>query len=141
MLTLDNSFETARTLEDLITTQTVLNFTNIDYIIPHGMLSSLFSHSFLTILLSLAGGAFPAAADRMMKSAPATYDATLETLQTRYDLLLLFPCSLPEEVSCLSGFLRFWWDSAGPTYYHQVAGLLAYGIPKTRLLFGTVSTI
>ncbi|KIK64742.1 hypothetical protein GYMLUDRAFT_160528, partial [Collybiopsis luxurians FD-317 M1] len=90
-------FETARTLEDLIMTQTILNFTNIDYIIPH------------------VGGAFPAAADRMMKRLPdAIYNATLETLQS-----------------------RFWWDSAGPTYFHQVAGLLGYGIPKTRLLFGT----
>lgn len=32
---------------------------------------------------------------------------------------------------------RFYWDSAGPTYFHQVAGLLAYGVPTTRLLFGT----
>ncbi|KAG6888369.1 hypothetical protein C0992_008671 [Termitomyces sp. T32_za158] len=33
----------------------------------------------------------------------------------------------------------FWWDSAGPTYYHQVAGLLGYGIPASQLLFGTDS--
>lgn len=33
--------------------------------------------------------------------------------------------------------MRFYWDSAGPTYFHQVAGLLAYGVPTTRLLFGT----
>jgi predicted TIM-barrel fold metal-dependent hydrolase len=32
---------------------------------------------------------------------------------------------------------RFFWDSAGPTYFHQVAGLLAYDIPTTNLLFGT----
>lgn len=32
---------------------------------------------------------------------------------------------------------RCWWDSAGPTYYHQVAGLLGYDIPKSQLLFGT----
>ena len=38
-------------------------------------------------------------------------------------------------------FYSFWWDSAGPTYYHQVAGLLGYGIPKSQLLFGTVSFI
>ncbi|KAF5362828.1 hypothetical protein D9757_012176 [Collybiopsis confluens] len=91
-------FETARTLQDLIVTQTILNFTNIDYIIPH------------------VGGAFPATADRTLKAllSESTYNATLETLRT-----------------------RFWWDSAGPTYYHQVAGLLGYGIPKTQLLFGT----
>ena len=33
----------------------------------------------------------------------------------------------------------FWWDSAGPTYYHQVAGLLGIGVPKSQFLFGTVS--
>ncbi|QSZ32323.1 hypothetical protein DSL72_001897 [Monilinia vaccinii-corymbosi] len=32
---------------------------------------------------------------------------------------------------------RFWWDSAGPTYPHQVRGLLAYEVPKSRLTFGT----
>jgi predicted TIM-barrel fold metal-dependent hydrolase len=89
-------FETARMLEDLAVTQTILNFTNIDYIIPH------------------VGGAFPSVADRLLKSFPALYAPTMAALQT-----------------------RFYWDSAGPTYFHQVAGLLAYGIPATRLLFGT----
>ncbi|KAG5736056.1 2-amino-3-carboxymuconate-6-semialdehyde decarboxylase [Termitomyces sp. T112] len=89
-------FETARTLEDLTLTRTIHNFTNIDYIIPH------------------VGGAFPATIDRILKSAPAIYDASFQIFST-----------------------RFWWDSAGPTYYHQVAGLLGYGIPASQLLFGT----
>jgi 6-methylsalicylate decarboxylase len=89
-------FETARTLADLAVTQTILNFTNINYIIPH------------------VGGAFPSVADRLLKSYPAIYNATMSALQT-----------------------RFYWDSAGPTYFHQVGGLLAYGVPATRLLFGT----
>jgi predicted TIM-barrel fold metal-dependent hydrolase len=89
-------FETARMLADLAVTQTILNFTNINYIIPH------------------VGGAFPSVADRLLKSYPALYGPTMAALQT-----------------------RFYWDSAGPTYFHQVAGLLAYGIPGTRLLFGT----
>jgi predicted TIM-barrel fold metal-dependent hydrolase len=89
-------FETARMLGDLAVTQTILNFTNINYIIPH------------------VGGAFPSVADRLLKSYPAIYAPTMAALQT-----------------------RFYWDSAGPTYFHQVAGLLAYGIPITRLLFGT----
>ncbi|KAJ2933700.1 hypothetical protein H1R20_g3361, partial [Candolleomyces eurysporus] len=89
-------FETARTLMDLTLTQTIHNFTNIHYVIPH------------------VGGAFPAAIDRILKSAPAIYDSSLQIYST-----------------------RFWWDSAGPTYYHQVAGLLGYGIPKSQLLFGT----
>ena len=33
---------------------------------------------------------------------------------------------------------RFWWDSASPTYFHQIGGLLAYDIPKGNLLYGTV---
>jgi predicted TIM-barrel fold metal-dependent hydrolase len=89
-------FETARVLQDLAITQTILNFTNINYIIPH------------------VGGAFPSVADRLLKSFPAIYDRTLAALQT-----------------------RFYWDSAGPTYFHQVGGLLAYDIPATKLLFGT----
>ncbi|KAI9689633.1 MAG: hypothetical protein M1820_010131 [Bogoriella megaspora] len=32
---------------------------------------------------------------------------------------------------------RIWWESAGTTYLDQVQGLLAYGVPKTQLLFGT----
>ncbi|KAH5589132.1 hypothetical protein HBI45_222700 [Parastagonospora nodorum] len=89
-------FETARVLEDLAVTQTILNFTNINYIIPH------------------VGGAWPSVADRLLKSFPGIYDRTLAALQT-----------------------RFYWDSAGPTYFHQVAGLIAYGIPATQLMFGT----
>ncbi|KAG6814703.1 hypothetical protein H0H93_012550 [Arthromyces matolae] len=91
-------FETARTLEDLTFTQTIHNFTNIDYIIPH------------------VGGAFPSTIDRMLKSdpSPTLYNSSLTIYQT-----------------------RFWFDSAGPTYYHQISGLLAYGIPSTQLLFGT----
>ncbi|RMZ71971.1 2-amino-3-carboxymuconate-6-semialdehyde decarboxylase [Pyrenophora seminiperda CCB06] len=89
-------FETARMLADLAVTQTLLNFTNLNYILPH------------------VGGAFPSVADRLLKSYPALYERTLRVLQT-----------------------RFYWDSAGPTYFHQVAGLLAYGIPTENLLFGT----
>lgn len=89
-------FETARTLMDLSLTQTIHNFTSINYIIPH------------------VGGAFPAAIDRILKSAPTIYDSSLKIYQT-----------------------RFWWDSAGPTYYHQVSGLLGYEVPKTQLVFGT----
>ncbi|KXN86696.1 2-amino-3-carboxymuconate-6-semialdehyde decarboxylase [Leucoagaricus sp. SymC.cos] len=89
-------FETARTLVDLTLTQTIHNYTSIDYIIPH------------------VGGAFPAAIDRILKSTPAIYDSSMKIYQT-----------------------RFWWDSAGPTYYHQVSGLLGYNISESQLLFGT----
>jgi predicted TIM-barrel fold metal-dependent hydrolase len=89
-------FETARMLEDLAVTQTILNFTNINYIIPH------------------VGGAWPSVADRLLKSFPTIYDRTMAALQK-----------------------RVYWDSAGPTYFHQVAGLLAYGVPSTQLMFGT----
>ncbi|KAI9855708.1 MAG: hypothetical protein M1813_009670 [Trichoglossum hirsutum] len=34
---------------------------------------------------------------------------------------------------------RFWYDSAGPIYPRQIRGLLAYGVPTTQLVFGTVS--
>ncbi|KAI2485869.1 amidohydrolase 2 [Pyrenophora tritici-repentis] len=89
-------FETARTLQDLAVTQIILNFTSINYIIPH------------------VGGAFPSVADRLLKSYPVIYDRTMAAMQT-----------------------RFFWDSAGPTYFHQVGALLAYDIPTTQLFFGT----
>jgi hypothetical protein len=87
-------------VQDLALTQTMHNFTHIQYILPH------------------SGGSAPSVMDRFLKSFPATYDATMRVFQE-----------------------RFWWDSAGPTYFHQVQGLLAYGIPKSRLLFGTVSLL
>jgi len=89
-------FETARTLEDLTLTQTLQQFTNINYVIPH------------------LGGAFPAVIDRMLKSVPTIYDSSMQIYST-----------------------RIWWDSAGPTYYHQISGLLGYGIPKSQLVFGS----
>jgi hypothetical protein len=58
-------FETARTLQDLTISQTIHNFTNVNYIIPH------------------VGGAFPAILDRFLKSLPQLYDASLKILQTR----------------------------------------------------------
>ncbi|GLB34528.1 putative amidohydrolase [Lyophyllum shimeji] len=94
--TIEFYFETARTLMDLTLTQTIHNFTNIHYVIPH------------------VGGAYPAVIDRVLKTVPALYDSSLNIYNT-----------------------RFWWDSAGPTYFHQVSGLLGYGLPKTQLLFGT----
>ena len=89
-------FETARVLSDLAVTQTLLNFTNLNYIVPH------------------VGGAFPSVADRLLKSYPAIYTKTMEVLRT-----------------------RVYWDSAGPTYEHQVAGLRAYDVPAKQLFFGT----
>jgi predicted TIM-barrel fold metal-dependent hydrolase len=89
-------FETARVLSDLAITQTLLNFTNLNYIIPH------------------VGGAFPSVADRLLKSYPAAYNGTMEVFRT-----------------------RVFWDSAGPTFEHQVGGLLAYDILAKQLLFGT----
>jgi len=89
-------FETARTIADLTLTQTIHNYTNIHYVIPH------------------AGGAFPSAVDRLLKSFPAIYASSLQIYSS-----------------------RFWWDSAGPTYFHQISGLLGYNIPKSQLLFGT----
>lgn len=39
----------------------------------------------------------------------------------------------------LSCSARVWYDSAGPTYFAQVKGLLGYGVPTSQLVFGTVS--
>ncbi|KAF5369173.1 hypothetical protein D9615_009958 [Tricholomella constricta] len=73
-------------------------------------------HDFTNIhyVIPHVGGAFPATIDRVLKTVPAIYDSSLNIYKT-----------------------RFWWDSAGPTYLHQVSGLLGFGIPKSQLLFGT----
>ncbi|KAK6428535.1 hypothetical protein LTR95_015319 [Oleoguttula sp. CCFEE 5521] len=89
-------FETARTIVDLTISQTILNYTKLNFVIPH------------------VGGAFPAVEDRFIKSYPAVEVRAKEVYRT-----------------------RFWWDSAGPTYFAQVKGLLAYGVPTGQLLFGT----
>ncbi|KAJ2912721.1 hypothetical protein MD484_g7700, partial [Candolleomyces efflorescens] len=89
--------ETARTFMDLTVKQTIHNFTNTHFILPH------------------AGGAFPVMIDHVLKTVyPNLYQASLDIYRT-----------------------RFWWDSASPTYYHQIDGLLAYDIPKGNLLYGT----
>nr|OQO27029.1 hypothetical protein B0A51_04029 [Rachicladosporium sp. CCFEE 5018] len=89
-------FEAARTIVDLTITQTILNYTKLNFVIPH------------------VGGAFPAVEDRFIKSYPALEARAKEVYRT-----------------------RFWWDSAGPTYFAQVKGLLGYGVPTGQLLFGT----
>ena len=101
---------------DLTVTQTIHNFTNINYVIPH------------------AGGSFPSVIDRFIKSYPAIDASSKAIYKTRF----VFPL-IVFNVLFLNGFFRFWWDSAGPTYFAQVKGLLGYDIPTSQLLFGTVS--
>ena len=77
--------------------------------------------------------------DRILKSYPTIYNSSFNIYSTRYVNILIplsgcqvVPCSLDRQP-----LPSFWWDSAGPTYAHQVAGLLGYNIPKTQLLYGT----
>ena len=35
---------------------------------------------------------------------------------------------------------RVWYDAAGSTFPRQVQGLLAYGVPTSQLLYGSVSS-
>lgn len=52
---------------------------------------------------------------------------------------------LPKSTTRAAAFLtlicsaRVWYDSAGPTYFAQVKGLLGYGVPTSQLVFGSVS--
>lgn len=113
-------FETARTVMDLALTQTFQNFTSLKYIIPH------------------CGGAYPSIEDRSLSTNSQLKNRTQEIYNSRY-----VPVITPSTHYCLysadmlSG--RFWYDSAGPTFPHQVQGLLAYGVPRTQLLYGSVS--
>ncbi|RDW75022.1 hypothetical protein BP6252_06164 [Coleophoma cylindrospora] len=59
-------FETARTIVDLTVSQTILNFTEIQFLIPQ------------------AGGAFPAVEDRFLKSAPALEGPSKQVYSSRF---------------------------------------------------------
>ncbi|KAK3400897.1 hypothetical protein B0T20DRAFT_154772 [Sordaria brevicollis] len=60
------------------------------------------------------GGAFPAIEDRFVKKNPALEKLAKQALNS-----------------------RVWYDSAGPTYFAQVKGLLGYGVPTSQLVFGS----
>lgn len=61
------------------------------------------------------GGAFPAIEDRFVKKSTALEKLAKQALNS-----------------------RVWYDSAGPTYFAQVKGLLGYGVPSSQLVFGSV---
>ncbi|KAK3334323.1 hypothetical protein B0H65DRAFT_79809 [Neurospora tetraspora] len=60
------------------------------------------------------GGAFPAIEDRFLKRSGALEKLAKQALNS-----------------------RVWYDSAGPTYFAQVKGLLGYGVPTSQLVFGS----
>ncbi|KAF9486182.1 hypothetical protein BDN70DRAFT_926886 [Pholiota conissans] len=62
----------------------------------------------INFVIPHVGGAYPSTVDRILKSYPTIYDSSFQIYNT-----------------------RFWWDSAGPTFAHQVSGLLGMGVPKT----------
>ncbi|KAM7201055.1 hypothetical protein V8F20_005064 [Naviculisporaceae sp. PSN 640] len=65
--------------------------------------------------ISHVGGSFPSVEDRFLRSRdPVQAAAAKEAYKT-----------------------QLWYDSAGPTYFAQVKGLLGYDIPKSQLVFGT----
>ncbi|KAK1778745.1 hypothetical protein QBC45DRAFT_327634 [Copromyces sp. CBS 386.78] len=64
--------------------------------------------------ISHVGGAFPAIEDRFLKRSPALEKLAKQALNS-----------------------RVWYDSAGPTYFAQVKGLLGYGVPSSQLVFGS----
>ncbi|KAF9078519.1 hypothetical protein BDP27DRAFT_1281174 [Rhodocollybia butyracea] len=62
-----------------------------------------------------AGGAYPTIIDRILfGSFPALVNDTYDIMKT-----------------------RLWYDTAGPTFLHQVGGLLAYDVSDSQILFGT----
>lgn len=86
---------------DLLVSNTLQNYTNIRYQLPH------------------TGGSFPSILDRFLVTFPALLPQTSQI----YALLAQ----------------RIWYDTAGPTFPHQVQGLLAYGVGKEQLVYGSVS--
>ena len=77
--------------------------------------STLSAFSKLNFIVPHAGGSFPSIISRMLsRLSPAAFAAQLEVFKQ-----------------------RVWWDTAGPTFPHQVKGLLAYGIGTDKLVLGT----
>ena len=65
--------------------------------------------------ISHVGGAFPSVQDRFLRTQPVEFQESVRTALTE----------------------RVWYDSAGPTYFSQVKGLLAYNVSESQLVFGT----
>ncbi|KAE9387521.1 hypothetical protein BT96DRAFT_960367 [Gymnopus androsaceus JB14] len=62
-----------------------------------------------------AGAAYPTILDRVLYgSFPALVNDTYDIMKT-----------------------RLWYDTAGPTFHHQIGGLLAYDVDDSQILFGT----
>jgi 6-methylsalicylate decarboxylase len=81
------SMETARTFMDLTVSQTLHNFTNTYFVLPHGVCLRIRWHLVLLILslpFFTVGGAFPAMIDRVLKTRrPELYDSALDIFRTR----------------------------------------------------------
>ena len=58
-------------------------------------------------------------------------------MSPRLQFIRLGKRSLHPNKRISSNPFSFWWDSSGPTFFHQVSGLLGYGIPASQILYGT----
>lgn len=111
-------FDAARTVISLTSSETLQNFTHIDYQLPH------------------EGDAWPSVEDRFPKSRPpAVETSSKEIYNTRYaphglsnaEPSPTSPFSPPR--STTHPLFRFWYDSAGPVFYNQVKRLLGTDYP------------
>ena len=84
------------------------------------MITSRTLHNFTSLrdLVAHIGNAFPSIQDRAFNEGGDD-----EEYQEMQDIL----------------HTRVWYESAGATFQRQVQGLLAYGVPKSQLMYGTVS--
>ncbi|KAJ7863070.1 hypothetical protein B0H14DRAFT_2263523, partial [Mycena olivaceomarginata] len=99
------------TILDLALSQTLTNYTSLDFILPH------------------LGGAFPSIIDR--------WDWLFLLGRTKGAICRsMAPGPLLDDVM-VALRTRCWWDSAGFTYSHQLGGLLAYDISPSFLLYGS----
>jgi hypothetical protein len=81
--TIEFFFKTARMLGNLAVTQTIFNFTSINYILPH------------------VGGAFPSVADRLLRSFSALCAPSMTALQTRFYWIRLALLTSIKLLGCL----------------------------------------
>ncbi|KAH8888492.1 amidohydrolase 2 [Thozetella sp. PMI_491] len=75
---------------------------------------TLMNYTNLKYIFNHCGGAYPSIEDRYLRSSLNLLQSATQVYNT-----------------------RIWYDSAGPTYFAQVKGLLAYHVPTSQLVFGS----
>lgn len=114
-------FDTARNIMNMTAAHTMRDNANLRFGFAH------------------CAGAWASVADRYFESpvygANESWENNAEVFQKRYLV------SGNAENRSLTSLNRVFYDTAGPSFPHDVQGLSGYFIPKSQLMYGTVSSL